>query len=119
MLLSRLHIQERLYDGFRIAGPPRAPAMEELAGQELATGRASHGAPEGDVSWLGELAENGRPNVEIYCYACTASYCEEFEYSYIDDKLDLALCGTSLIGCGDWPSYGTGSISKGGYSSGR
>lgn len=30
------------------------------------------------LAWFGGLCESGKPNIEIYCYDCTVSYCESF-----------------------------------------
>ena len=30
------------------------------------------------IAWFGGLWETGVPNVEVYCCACTVSYCEAF-----------------------------------------
>ena len=59
-----MHIQERLYDGFRIAGPPGLPAVEKLDAQESATAGAGDEAFEGDIIMSLEQEETLRQQKE-------------------------------------------------------
>ena len=50
------------------------------------------------LAWLGGMKFNNHPNVEIYCYDCTVSYCEKYneELHGVLEKASLISAATSI-----------------------